>query len=70
MVKKSPMRFGAKFKRYFTFKEIRNSARPGDYLIGDDPASVSYVRMKQRACEALGIATKSFHFPNEMSQSD
>jgi methylenetetrahydrofolate dehydrogenase (NADP+)/methenyltetrahydrofolate cyclohydrolase len=29
-------------------------------LVGDDPASQSYVRGKEKACAKLGIATKSF----------
>lgn len=34
-------------------------------LVGDDPASVTYVRMKGNACERLGIESRSIHLPAE-----
>lgn len=39
-------------------------------LVGDDPASHMYVKMKQKACEKAGI--KSFHvpLPADISQAD
>jgi methylenetetrahydrofolate dehydrogenase (NADP+)/methenyltetrahydrofolate cyclohydrolase len=32
-------------------------------LVGDNPASASYVRGKTRACEEVGIASETFHLP-------
>jgi len=37
-------------------------------LLGDDPASASYVRGKERACQEAGILTKTFHLPQTVSQ--
>jgi len=32
-------------------------------LVGDDPASATYVRMKQRNCERVGIASSDHRLP-------
>lgn len=34
-------------------------------LVGDDPSSETYVRMKGNACERLGIASRRIHLPKE-----
>ena len=34
-------------------------------LVGDDPSSATYVRMKGSACEKLGIDSKRIHLPEE-----
>lgn len=34
-------------------------------LVGDDPSSATYVRMKGNACERLGIDSKRIHLPKE-----
>ncbi len=39
-------------------------------LIGDDPASAVYVRMKAKKSEQLGIISETLRYPAEMSQSD
>jgi len=39
-------------------------------LVGDDPASQVYVRNKERACEELGIRSKTFKLPQETSQAE
>ena len=39
-------------------------------LVGDDPASEVYVRMKGRACERMGIHEKTFNLPKETSQEE
>ncbi len=39
-------------------------------LVGDDPASASYVRMKEKMCNELGISTKGFKLPAETSESE
>ncbi len=39
-------------------------------LVGDDPASASYVRAKRKACEELGIRWETVHLPAETSQEE
>ncbi len=39
-------------------------------LVGDDPASHTYVRTKARACEAVGIRSLVCHFPATVAQSE
>ncbi|WP_347549902.1 tetrahydrofolate dehydrogenase/cyclohydrolase catalytic domain-containing protein [Pseudalkalibacillus hwajinpoensis] len=34
-------------------------------LVGDDPSSETYVRMKGNACERVGITSKKIHLPEE-----
>jgi len=36
-------------------------------LVGDDPASATYVRMKQRACERIGMTSRAEHLPADAS---
>lgn len=40
------------------------------FLLGDDPASKSYVRMKTRDCEEVGIDTRDFFLPAGTSQDE
>ncbi len=46
--------------------------RPGlaTILVGDDPASASYVRMKEKMCNQLGIITKSFKLSAETRENE
>jgi methylenetetrahydrofolate dehydrogenase (NADP+) / methenyltetrahydrofolate cyclohydrolase len=46
--------------------------RPGlaVVLVGDDPASAVYVRAKDRAANATGIAAETLHLPADTSQAD
>ena len=37
-------------------------------LVGDDPASDVYVRMKQKACDQIGIASFDFRLPEDTKQ--
>jgi len=37
-------------------------------MVGDNPASLSYVRGKERACEKVGIASVGKHLPTETTQ--
>ncbi len=37
-------------------------------LVGDDPASASYVRSKERACEKMGIYTETLRMNGDVSQ--
>ncbi len=39
-------------------------------LVGEDPASHSYVRMKRKACEELGITSFHHELPADTSQAD
>ncbi len=42
----------------------------GVILVGEDPASQSYVRAKERACEKLGIYSDDNRLPAETQQQD
>lgn len=42
----------------------------GVILVGDDPASISYVTAKQRACEETGIYSDDNRLPADTSQKD
>ncbi|MBM2819553.1 MAG: folD [Nitrosarchaeum sp.] len=37
-------------------------------LIGDNPASATYVKNKHKACEEVGIITKDFKLPSDITQ--
>ena len=37
-------------------------------LVGDHPASTAYVRMKEKACQEVGIRSRTFRFPPDVSQ--
>jgi len=37
-------------------------------LVGEDPASQVYVRNKEKACAEVGIISKGFHLPAEITQ--
>ncbi|RZF47192.1 hypothetical protein LSTR_LSTR004901 [Laodelphax striatellus] len=39
-------------------------------LVGDDPASKTYVRNKMRAAKAVGIETDVIHIPNSISEKE
>lgn len=39
-------------------------------LVGDDSASAIYVRNKKRACEYVGIESRSFELPKETTQQE
>lgn len=39
-------------------------------LVGDDPASATYVRMKQRDCDEVGIESRAHRYPAEVTQED
>jgi len=42
----------------------------GVILVGEDPASQSYVRAKERACEELGIYSDDNRLPEDTTQQD
>jgi methylenetetrahydrofolate dehydrogenase (NADP+)/methenyltetrahydrofolate cyclohydrolase len=39
-------------------------------LVGDDPASHTYVRSKEKACERLGIYSDAYRLPENTSEGD
>ena len=39
-------------------------------LVGNDPASMTYVRNKHKACESVGIKTKDYNLSNTASQEE
>lgn len=39
-------------------------------LIGDDPASHTYVRMKAKACKSVGIHSETFTLPQDTTQQE
>jgi methylenetetrahydrofolate dehydrogenase (NADP+) / methenyltetrahydrofolate cyclohydrolase len=39
-------------------------------LVGEDPASATYVRMKQKDCAEVGIESKAHRFPESVSQEE
>ncbi len=39
-------------------------------LIGDDPASHTYVKMKQKACKAVGVISERYALPADTSQEE
>jgi len=49
-----------------------NGVTPGlaAVLVGENPASKVYVRMKRRKCDELGIFSETFNKPEDMTQDD
>lgn len=39
-------------------------------LVGDDPASATYVRSKEKACELIGVRNTTIRLPKETSEAD
>ncbi|NES99053.1 MAG: bifunctional methylenetetrahydrofolate dehydrogenase/methenyltetrahydrofolate cyclohydrolase FolD [Sphaerospermopsis sp. SIO1G1] len=39
-------------------------------MVGDNPASATYVRNKEKACTKVGIASYGRHFPSQTSQAE
>lgn len=39
-------------------------------LVGDDPASAIYVRLKAQACQRVGLRSETFHLPAESSEAE
>lgn len=52
--------------------EAEHGIRPGlaAVLVGEDPASQTYVRMKRKACEEAGIASFGYELPADASQEE
>ena len=51
-------------------KKRGRSVRLDVILIGEDPASVTYVRNKQNDSEEIGIESKAHRFPEDVSQKE
>ncbi len=51
-------------------KERGRSVRLDVILVGEDPASVTYVRNKQNDSEEIGIESESHRFPEDVSQKE
>lgn len=53
---------------------LRSSGRPtprlAAVLVGDDPASATYVRLKAKACEECGIRSKVVHLSADTTQQE
>ncbi|MGG6431287.1 bifunctional methylenetetrahydrofolate dehydrogenase/methenyltetrahydrofolate cyclohydrolase FolD [Anoxybacillus sp. D401a] len=65
----------AKEKRAQLAKEVEQLKQKGVepalavILVGDHPASQSYVKAKQKACEEIGIRSILLTFPNDISEA-
>lgn len=54
-----------------SFKETHGYAPGlGVVLVGDNPASATYVRMKERACADVGITSATKHLPEDTTQAE
>ena len=42
----------------------------GHIIVGDLPASETYVRLKLKVCDEIGIGHYGFKLPNDTSESD
>jgi methylenetetrahydrofolate dehydrogenase (NADP+)/methenyltetrahydrofolate cyclohydrolase len=53
-------------------KLVENGHRPGlgTILVGDDPASAGYIRMKQEKAIELGFGSPHQHLPSDATQAD
>ena len=53
-------------------KLVSNGIRPGlaVVLVGDNPASISYVTAKEQDCEKVGIYSRDIRLPPEISQTE
>ncbi len=51
---------------------VSSGLRPGlaVILVGEDPASAVYVRMKEKACEKLGFFSSGFRLPADVSEDE
>lgn len=55
-------------KIYQGFKNIRSSMAV--VLVGEDPASLSYTKIKEKIADRLGIEYKLFHLPGIVTQKE
>lgn len=57
----------AELKEYITKNNIKKTLAV--MQAGDNPASTTYVRNKEKVCEEVGIKFEKKHFPDQVSQS-
>jgi len=59
-------------KKQIETRIAQGKSQPGlaTILVGDDPASRTYVRNKLRACDAVGIRNISYELPQDTSQEE
>lgn len=74
--------FLLKFKLCFTYMtysyllklliewNINRKPALGILLVGNNPASVSYIKKKQQACDAIGIKHELYHFSDDIKEYD
>lgn len=58
----------AKVEQYC--KEGRRRPRLDTLVVGDDPASLSYIKGKQKACAYVGIENVVHHMPSSVTQEE
>jgi len=65
-------RIRAEIKQKVEERLAQGLSRPGlaTVLVGDDPASHTYVRMKQKACAEVGFESFGYKLPADASQED
>ncbi len=65
-------RIRAKIKTEIIELKDTTNKSPGlaTILVGDDPASQIYVRIKQKACEDVGINSKVIKLPNNITSDE
>ncbi len=65
-------RIRAEIKQKVEARLAQGLPRPGlaTVLVGDDPASHTYVRMKQKACAEVGIESFGYKLPADASQEE
>lgn len=56
-------------KRIARLKDMGKTPYLGVVLVGDDPASVSYVTGKEKAAKELGLREKTIHLPMDTPES-
>lgn len=54
---------------YEEIKGAKSKPSLGVFLIGDNPASIAYVRNKEKACDRVGIEFTLYHF-NDIDEDD
>ena len=57
-------------KAAIELKNQRTNPCLATVLVGDNPASATYVRNKHKACEEVGIATKDYKLDAKITQSE
>lgn len=65
-------RIRAEIKRKVEERLAQGLPRPGlaTVLVGDDPASHTYVRMKRKACAEVGIESYGYELPADATQEE